>query len=86
MEQRHGCFVANDVEVRGSTFGFPAAGHNKKGKSAEGWVLAAGDRGESPIGISYTAALDICVQDTGNIGGAGGPTAYFWRLCVRDGL
>ena len=50
----------------------------KKFKAADGWVLSE-DYGEnSPIGIGDTSAPDICGQETGNSGGLGGPTAYFY--------
>ena len=39
-----GTFGANGEEVRGGTCGFPAAGYNKKGKAAEGQVVAAGGK------------------------------------------
>ena len=55
-----GDFGTNYAEVRGSACGFPTSGHKKKGKAAEGWVLAAGDGKNSPIGSGDTAALDIC--------------------------
>ena len=38
-----GAFGANGVEVRGSTYGFPAEGGKKKGKAAEGCVVATGN-------------------------------------------
>ena len=72
-----GAFGANGIEVRGIVCGFPAAGHKKKGKSAEGRFLVAGEGKKSPPGIGDRSAPDICGQETGNSGSVGGPTAYF---------
>ena len=33
-----GAFGTNGVQVRGSAFDFPAAGHTKTGKAAQGWI------------------------------------------------
>ena len=72
-----GDFGANNTEVRGIACGFPALGHKVKGKSAEGWVVAAGGGKNSPPGSGDTAAPDLCGQYTGDSGGVGGPTADF---------
>ena len=55
-------------------------------KSDEGRVVAVGDGKYSPPGSGDRDAPDICGQETGDSDGVGGPTAYFRRLCKRDGL
>ena len=72
-----GAFGTNDTEVRGMTCAFPAAGHTKTGKAAEGWVLVVGDGRSSPTGSRDTVTPYIFGQATGDSGGVGGPTAYF---------
>ena len=57
-----GDFGTNDAAVREIACRFSAAGHNKKGKEAEGWVLAAGEEKNNPTGSWDTAALDIYVD------------------------
>ena len=58
----------------------------KKGKAAEGRVVAAGNGKSISSGRGDTAALNRCGQDTGESGGVGRPTAYFLILCERYGL
>ena len=72
-----GAFGTNDAEVRGSACGFHAAGHTKKGNTAEGWVLEEDDGRSSPTWSRDTVALDICGQAEGNSGRVGVPMAYF---------
>ena len=72
-----GDFGTNCAEIRGSSCGFPAAGHNKKVKASEGRVLLAGEGKKIPPGSGDTPALDICGQETCNSSGVGGPTDYF---------
>ena len=72
-----GAIGAYDVEVRGSSCGFPATGNKVKGKDAEGRVVAEGGDRKITSGSGYTTAPDLLGQETGNSGGVGGPTAYF---------
>ena len=81
-----GAFGSNGAEVRGIACGFPAVGHRKKYRSAEGQVVVAVDGKYSPPGIRITAATDICEQKTGDSGRVDGLTAYFRRFCERDRL
>ena len=71
-----GAFGANGAEVRGSICGFPAAGHKKKVKAAEGRFAAAGEGKNSPPWSGDRAGTKICGQETGDSGGVGGHTAY----------
>ena len=50
------------------------------------WVMAGGNRKNSPPGSRDTTAPDICGHEAGNSGGLGGPTANFRNFCKKDGF
>ena len=67
----------NNVEVRGSSCGFPEIRNKVKGKAAEGRVVVEGGGKKSTSGSGYTTAPDLLGQETVNSGRVGEPTAYF---------
>ena len=48
--------------------------------------MAEGFGEQSTSGIRNKNAPDLLVQNTGDSGGVGGPTAYFLRMCKGEGL
>ena len=80
-----GVVGSNGTEVRGSACGFPETGDKVKGKEAEGRFVAEGGDGKSTSGREDTTTPYPLVQDTGNSGIVGGPTAHFQRMYEEMG-